>query len=143
MYIYIDNKRKNKDFLLDLINKKFGYKNVNIIYNENGKPYLEKNELYFNISHSDKYTVYVFDNKEIGVDIEEIRDYDNILNNALNINVSTNEEFFKEWTKREAIIKYKGLTIKEIYKIDTTKYKFDTIIFDNHVISICNGKKYN
>ena len=39
------------------------------------------------MSHSDKYLVIVISNKEIGVDIEEVKKYNTKINDILNIKV--------------------------------------------------------
>ena len=44
-----------------------------IIYGTNGKPYLEGNELYFNLSHSGDYALCVLCDTEVGCDIQRVR----------------------------------------------------------------------
>ena len=47
---------------------------INFNCNSYGKPYLpDSNGIFFNLSHSGNYTVAVFSDKEVGIDIEEIK----------------------------------------------------------------------
>ena len=48
------------------------YNDVNIVLNDFGKPYIENNNIYYNISHSNDYVIVAFSNNEIGVDIQYI-----------------------------------------------------------------------
>ena len=45
---------------------------IEIMYNEYGKPFLKNIDLYFSLSHSNKWVVCGWSNNEIGVDIEKI-----------------------------------------------------------------------
>lgn len=74
------------------------------ILEKDGKPYLENNTIYFNISHSNKLVGIAFDKNNIGLDIEIIkpRNYKSILKH-FNINEEiTEKEFFQMWTVYEA-----------------------------------------
>ena len=55
----------------------FNEDNINFVtvdYEENGKGYVkDTNDLYFNISHSGDYCVLVLSDKEVGIDIQEVR----------------------------------------------------------------------
>ena len=50
------------------------YRDIKIKYNKYNKPFI--NNIYFNISHSNEYSIVVTSNKKIGVDIEYIREVD-------------------------------------------------------------------
>lgn len=97
---------------------------IEIIYNEYGKPFLKKIPLYFNISHSGKWVVCAWSENAIGVDIEKI--------DKINFDIATSffckeeidyiksggkyeqyKKFTQIWTLKESYIKYvgKGLTI--------------------------------
>lgn len=74
--------------LKSILKKDYNISNCTIKYNKNGKPYLDDiNNIYFSMSHSDKYLVIVISNKEIGVDIEEVKKYNTKINDILNIKV--------------------------------------------------------
>ena len=102
-----------------------GLKNLNILdeiicFNENGKPYIQNYEnVYFNISHSNKYVVCAFSDKEIGIDIEENFLFDErLIENVYNleeieyIKQSKKDKLYtKLWTTKESLMKYLGTGI--------------------------------
>lgn len=78
-----------------------------------GKPYfLTEKNVHFNISHSGKWVVLAIANREVGIDIEQVRQQpDSLLREAL-----TKEEYYfvcNSGNRRESFIKY--WTIKESY----------------------------
>lgn len=92
---------------------------------EYGKPYLEGNPLYFNISHSGQWVVGAISDCLVGVDVEEIKqadlgiakrfftevEYSSLV--QINNGEKQNEAFYKLWSGKESYIKMigKGLTI--------------------------------
>ena len=52
-----------------LMREKCDVTNVKICYGINGKPYIENQEIYFNLSHSKNFVVLGIDKKELGIDI--------------------------------------------------------------------------
>lgn len=112
------------------------YQNITIKYNKNNKPYIPNSNIFFNISHKNNYAVCVFSNKEIGVDIEKIKDINHhIINNYYNEEekkFSNNpKNFYKIFTLKEAYVKCYGKTILDIKDINFT--------FKNNIIK-CNEK---
>lgn len=97
---------------------------IEIMYNEYGKPFLKNIDLYFSLSHSNKWVVCGWSNNEIGVDIEKIdkinldiaktsfckSEYDYIKSGE---ECEQYKKFIQIWTLKESYIKYigKGLTI--------------------------------
>ena len=67
--LYLEKNISSKELLTKILEKE-NAANIEIVYNEHGKPYLKNNELYFNLSHDRNMTVLVTSNKEIGVDLE-------------------------------------------------------------------------
>lgn len=92
-------------------------------HNENGKPFLDDQELQFNLSHSrDRLLIAVTAGRAVGVDIEFRRD--NIPMNAIAERWFSPEEqcflqqqgssqttFFDIWAKKEATVKARGIGI--------------------------------
>lgn len=84
--------------------------------NKNGKPYLNNSNLKFNISHTNKTVVCVFNNEEVGVDIEEVNtvdynDFKNVFAKEEIITLEQNDDyikFYELWTKKEAVAKVLG-----------------------------------
>lgn len=91
-------------------------------YTEFGKPFINNSEVYFNLSHSgDWCLIAVSLIKEIGIDIEKIREIDDVLKIAekyfaLNEyehlksfeGIKQLNEFFRIWTLKESFIKAIG-----------------------------------
>ena len=98
----------------------------NLVYNEYGKPYLKRNEIYFNISHAKPYTVLVISNKEIGVDIEKITMKDKVMKKVCTEEekklIKTADDFTVIWVKKESYVKYIGVGLSYGLKnVDTLK----------------------
>lgn len=99
-------------------------KKVSFKTNEYGKPYLEENIIYFNLSHSGNWVVCAISPKEVGIDIEEIQHVDFSIANKYFSEMETKtlnnlaeenklDYFFEIWTLKESFIKAvgKGLAI--------------------------------
>ena len=99
---------------------------VKFIQGENGKLFLASypgEQLYFNLSHSDKYALFAFgDTKNIGIDIEFVQHVAEI--NLMSRSIMTDREFliwtsfpdslkeklfYRIWTLKEAYVKALGL----------------------------------
>lgn len=102
----------------------------------NGKPYLINSNKYISISHTDNYTIVIISKKNVGIDIEKIKKIRPEFKKYLNINSKSKYKFFKEWTRREAMIKRDNMKLSDIKNIKL-KGKFRTILFYPYVISIC------
>ena len=141
------------EMILSELLKKYNknHNKIEVIYNKNGKPYLKNSDIYFNISHADEYVVCAISKKEIGVDIEKIRET-NI--NTINY-FSTEKEkeyiladtekiyyrLFEIYTLKEAYIKMNGDSLTNIKNI--TNYDEAHITkkeVDNYIITICEKK---
>lgn len=59
--------------------KTAGCQNVDIRYNEAGKPYVDVPNVFFNISHTDGLAVCALSDSEVGVDVEKTRKFDKSL----------------------------------------------------------------
>ncbi len=123
-----------------------------------GKPYLLESVIFFNLSYSDNYIAVVFSRQEVGIDIEEISNCkfkimdrfftsneQSYIKNSNNLNM-TNQRFYEIWTRKEAFIKRdgRGLNIPlrsfDVLINENVPY-FNTIFYNNHIISICVDKK--
>lgn len=116
-----------------------------IKFNQYGKPYLSNKDVFFNVSYSGKYIVCGISNKNIGVDIQKIENYNqnianyifedkivDLIQNSDNINL----EYIKQWAKLESFLKYKGTGFVNYKKglDETIKHKF--IYIGSYVISV-------
>ncbi len=139
--IFIKKNISSKEFLEEVL-KKYNIKSK-IVKNEHGKPYLENNELYFNISHSGDYCVIVISDNEIGVDIQKLSYKPKVAKRFYNKKeqeLATNEvEFTKIWTIKEAYVKKLGIGLSYgLENVDTTSIdNVEVIIKDDYVIAIC------
>jgi 4'-phosphopantetheinyl transferase len=107
-------------FLLDDILKKiYGINNRQICFVDN-KPVLLTNEINFSISHSENFISLAFSGYNCGIDIEKIKDRDYIsIAKTMKFDVKNQKDFYKEWTKYEAL-----------YKLGTPKKNYSSKSFD-------------
>ncbi|AYK27035.1 4'-phosphopantetheinyl transferase family protein [Clostridium beijerinckii] len=85
-----------------------------------GKPYLvDKNYIYFNLSHSCDWVMCVLGDRPLGIDVEKLKRKDLYLAKSIYsqeeyqylLNQSQEKmlkSFFKIWTLKESYVKYKG-----------------------------------
>ncbi len=101
--------RDNSKILAKKCLKLLYNKDIDLNYN-NGKPYVSNEQIFISISHTGKDIVIAISEKEVGVDIEQIklRDYQKIADKFLRKKVSSLDEFYCEWTKYEAKFKHGG-----------------------------------
>ena len=119
--------------------------------NESGKPL--SSDKYFNISHKDRYLVFVMDEIPVGIDIEHIKP---VKEGLVNFIASEEEKtyikdelsFYEVWTNKEAITKANGKGIKQkvdtipslplndIHTFEGKTYCNRTITFNDYVITV-------
>ncbi|RBP02129.1 4'-phosphopantetheinyl transferase superfamily protein [Rossellomorea aquimaris] len=99
--------------------------NYKIFRNKYGKPYLNIDNLHYNISHAGDWVVCCIDKKSVGVDIEQVIDIDiEIIKEQfhtkeiefLNSNSNNLKEFYRIWTVKESFVKYTGLGLSLSFK---------------------------
>ena len=92
---------------------------------KNGKPYIKnRDNLFFNISHSGEYVLCAVSNKPVGCDIEKIKEADlkiakrffceseyKVISDC-KTHEAENEMFFKLWTLKESFVKLTGEGLK-------------------------------
>ena len=129
---------------------------------EYGKAYISDCEdIYFNLSHSEKLVACAISDREVGVDVEYNdpkidlniaqhyffnTEYEGIMNSE-----NPSDEFFKYWVLKESYMKYSGLgfnlgldefeiVINEDIKLknDENDLKFDVFDIDNYKLAICS-----
>ncbi|MBQ9267350.1 MAG: 4'-phosphopantetheinyl transferase superfamily protein [Clostridia bacterium] len=132
------------------LKEEYGIEHPTLEYHEFGKPYLkEHKEIFFNISHTKHIAACVIANTEVGVDVEEVREYsplllDKILNEEEKANLKNDNDFFKYWTIKEAVCKCEGTGIAnfDFQNIDYTKYDFDMRQYPqfNAYLTVCYRK---
>lgn len=101
-YILFENGKENK---------------LSFTYGSNGKPYLKKSDMFFNISHSGAYVVCSISESEIGCDVQTAGKYNPRIaerffteNEKLFLEKSENQsyDFTRLWALKESILKKTG-----------------------------------
>lgn len=139
------------NLLKEALEKDYGISSFKLFFSSQGKPYIKgRNDIFFNISHSKKCCVCVISDKEIGVDIEEIKPFSQRLaekvcseNELIQIENSSDKarEFTKIWTMKESFIKMTGEGFSHgLKEADTTKTEFFTEEREGLFISVCESK---
>ena len=133
--------------------------------NDNGKPYFERSNIYFNISHTDDAVACIVSDNIVGIDIEKIKNYnERLLKYSMNEEeiINNEEDFFKFWTLKEAYVKATGTGLSHGFKnikfintdslhseikcVDNNKpapYFFYTNNSHTHIFSICSRDRIN
>ena len=119
--LFISKNYLNRDNFFREILKLMEIKEYNVIKNKYGKPYFEKENIYFNLSHSKEYIAAAFYKKEIGIDIQDIKPVsERMYRRCLSFKEQeciNDTDFDKDtwftyiWTRKEAYIKYLGKSI--------------------------------
>ena len=137
------------DLLYDMLFEYFNISSPEIFRNENGKPYVKNEGVFFSLSHTSGLAVCVVADSEIGVDCEKLLPKSNTeIQKFANRYFVENEiallqksdfsalDFYKIWTAKEATIKKRGTNMSDIKKIDTTKENFRLSLENDYIISI-------
>jgi 4'-phosphopantetheinyl transferase len=133
-----------------------------LVFGENGKPYLTDKSLYFNISHSGDYVVLAISDCEIGVDIEKVTLYDDAVTARCFTQAEqewikkqgNNEAFFTLWTAKESLMKGFGLGLslppesfcvlpkeESPYLINGREWFLDWLMYKGYMICYATGNK--
>ena len=130
--------KRNKHFLAGRLLLDFAGIDVSSIYYIGRKPVVDG--ICFSMSHCDDLTAVIVNDKPIGIDIERIKPVDESMKKILNLDSKlSNEDFIKEFTKRESYIKLKGLGMKNLDD-DISNYKFITEKVNDYYITISLSK---
>ena len=146
------SKEKEEEHLLGLFLTKFIAKHIYDIQNTeieiiNKKPVFKNAKLYFSISHSKDIVLVVFNNSNIGADIEYMENGKNfkLIMNRYGIKTSnpTAKEFYRFWTGHEAEIKLGNRNIKSLFSEILEDNYMLTCVSDNIFVSNFQIKKLN
>ena len=138
-------------------NYNINIKDIELVYNENGKPSIKDSNIHFSLSHSNNIVILAVSDHEIGIDIELISDVkDNLVKKVLTkeeLNIYSklrskekNKYFFEVWTSKEASIKAIGgslpinLNQVEIDEAITSNYHSG---HDNYIIAAVGLDKFS
>ncbi len=129
-------------------------KNQKFYKNEHGKIYCEKENFYFNLSHSGTMVMCAVSEKEIGCDTEEIKQNNTKLSERFftpgeQKSIKTDRDFYRIWTLKESFIKCLGtglvtplqsfeITLGNPPKINKENYYLREFFVDeNYCFSAC------
>ena len=131
------------------------YSDVEIEYNENGKPFIVNYPMYYNISHDYDKVICAINDSPIGVDILKNRTLKKGFWSAFcckeEIKYFKNHSLIELFTLKEAYIKCIGLQINKIKEFSVVNkgkiilengYKYESFINDDYYISICIKEEY-
>jgi len=148
MKIYIGKREEYSSF--ELLQKAYWIRysetvsEESIVRNSNGKPYFKSLTMpFFSISHSGDYLACVFDEDEVGLDIQKIRRIPQIVIRKYLHTVSTDpvQQIF-EWTKIESYGKMNGSGIPTEDDYDQGVF-VSTSELDGYAITICTKSEKN
>ncbi len=126
---------------------------VEILYTENGKPYVEA-PIYFSLSHTESLICLAVSEKEVGVDMERIDravDFPVIASRYFPYrSPKTKEEFLELWVQMESAVKFIGGTLavdgkkctleeNQVFHPDYPPLFTQRVHHDNHVICLCQA----
>ncbi|WP_346354328.1 4'-phosphopantetheinyl transferase family protein [Azotosporobacter soli] len=137
------------------LRKEYGIvEELQFAYGKNGKPYLRNYPaIFFNVSHCRRGVVCVVADAEVGIDIEEVTDYDQ---DTIDYVCSESEErqirraqnpaleFCKLWTLKESVLKYTGQGLADNLKtlLPDERVRLTTSVAPDgsYVISLCERR---
>ena len=125
-------------------------KGLNISKTPDGKPYFENSNIFFSISHTDKYFAVAIADSEVGIDIESKAMSDNKQQSIAKRfflpseaeYIIDRESFLKVWTFKEAYAKMKGVSLSVIMdKVNATDDSISKIYkkYNDAVICVCTA----
>lgn len=110
MQLVFGDEKYINNFLLD--------KNLDVVFNEFGKPFDKNNKYFFNKSNANDLSVCIIDDKMYGIDIEEIKEYNaRMVNKICSIeekvflsNINNKDYYFTLlWVLKECYLKCIGI----------------------------------
>lgn len=113
-----------------------------LTYNNCNKPFLASGDVFFNLSHSGDMTVLAISNCDIGIDIEKIMTFHEVIVKKVYSEkqkeelmklkgAAKNERFTEMWTAYEAMLKLKGTGFEDSW--DKIK---EPVVCDLHTVRI-------
>ncbi len=115
---------------------------------KHGKPFAVGLDVHFNISHSGNMVVCAVNDKPVGIDIEQIRDYKSDVakrvcsETELNLILQSDnpaDEFTRIWTAKEAYTKYLGIGLGNMDFKSIPSNKAEQYKIEGYWISIVNS----
>lgn len=137
------------ELLYKMLEEHFGIKDAEILLTDNGKPYVDIEDVHFSLTHTEGLIACVVSDSLVGIDAEKALDNREENHQRLAkrfftpkevafLEMSGNDKFafYKVWCGKEACIKQQGGTMALLKKIDTTEEKLEYIFDDDYIICI-------
>ncbi len=143
-----------------MLKKKYDINSFSYFYGEKGKPYLENESIFFSISHSGEYVLCCLSEKEVGCDIERIKDFNPKIAERFFtekekslLDEGGKELFTRFWTLKESELKKDGTGIGGGLKnycfadfagkgeFSAYGCNFFTFSSDGYLISVCTQEE--
>ena len=134
--------------LKTILSKYYGIENAVISRNEHGKPFLEKGEPFFSVSHTQELFFVAVASFPIGLDAEPKNREVEFLSICKKYPFFTpiptaTKEFLKAWTDFESAVKFLGGSLaldgKKLQK-DDTRFHFLEFEIQEHFLCVCTGE---
>lgn len=114
---------------------------------KNGKPYVENVKIQFSVSHSGNIAVCALSDKQVGIDVEQIRDANvNVARRMFTTDEQTyvfekwnmvKQRFFEIWTRKEAYVKMLGKGVAYFPEFSVMGNKnIKTHIREKYIVSV-------
>ena len=107
----------------------------------NGKPIFKSSPLFFSISHSENVVAVAVSEREIGVDVEKIREVRGgvakrfFTESEIEYVGNDSARFFEIWTKKEAYAKVKG-TLASVFSENMLEKEFYTETYGGFAVAV-------
>ena len=119
-----------------------GKEDATVLRTAAGKPYFADLPIHFSLSHSGTVAILAVSDREIGADVEEMREVDMRLaerfftaREAAYV-AGDRDRFFEVWTKKEAYGKWRGDGLAASLKVDILDLEFYTECDGNYRIAV-------
>lgn len=128
-----------------ILNESFHINECEILRAEKGKPYIKNSKLFISISHSGDFVCAAVSEKNIGIDIEVIKERDlkitkklctEIDEEFINESENTLLAFYKIWTAKEAYFKMLGSGLTNLKSISYKDINSQHFFENNLIITI-------
>lgn len=119
-YVYYTlQKRESQPVVEHILKERFNIASVIFKKNENGKPYIEGNPIYFNVTDTKNFKAIAFSTEEMGLDCENLtreinyKKFEKYFSPREFKEIKDKKDFFKNWTAKESFVKKRGKSIFE------------------------------
>ena len=138
---------KAYDLLKRMLKEHFGIENEPILKTKNGKPYINRKDVHFSLSHTHGMVACAIATLPIGIDCEIVKSskkFESLANRFFTENeiqyLKSKDfspmDFYKIWTGKEATITKLGTTLGDVKNIDVTKEKICYYVENEYIIAI-------